>query len=143
MKFYKGTVGGVIDEENTGTFKAVLLENGIPTARDVNYVSPFFDPHRGGMLAIPYPDSEILVMYDDSLGEYYYLGTIFGKSSFTPGSDTSYKQEITGSRRSYNKENMPAAVVFTNSDGAGLKINDYLGGKYLPTVKSVILESIC
>lgn len=141
MKFYKGTVDGVIDEDNLGVFRVNVLESAVETAVWVNYVSPFYDPHRGGMLAIPYPKSEVLIMYDESLGEYFYMGTIFGKSKFTPGSDSAYKGEVAGSKRAYNMENMPAAVMITNSDGAGLKINNYLGGNYAPTVKSVVVES--
>jgi hypothetical protein len=93
------------------------------------------------MLAIPYPKSEVLIMYDENLGEYFYMGTIFGKSKFTPGSDSAYKDDVAGTKRAYNMENMPATVMMTNSDGAGLKINNYLGGNYAPTVKSVVVES--
>ena len=141
MIFLKGSVDSVIDVDRSGKFEVNISGRSIPSGSKINYVSPFYDPFRGGILALPAVGSEVIVAYDDALGEYYYFGTIVGKSKFSPGSDDSYVDDIAGNNRAYNKENMPAAMSFTNSDGAGLKINNYLGGSYLPTVKSVILES--
>lgn len=141
MIFYKGTVDGTIDSYNAGIFKVNILEREVPTVVDVTYVSPYFDVHRGGIFAAPSPGTEVLIIYDPSLREYFYLGTIVGKSKFTPGSDSSIKNPLLGTKRAYTKDNIPATMTFMNSDGAGLKINNYLGGKYQPLVKSVILET--
>lgn len=141
MIFLKGSVDSVIDVDRSGNFEVNISGRSIPSGSKINYVSPFFDPFRGGILALPAVGSEVIVAYDESLGEYFYFGTIVGKSKFSPGSDSSYVDDVAGNNRAYNRENMPAVMSFTNSDGAGLKINNYLGGNYEPTVKSVVIES--
>lgn len=141
MKFFKGVVDGVIDSNESGQFLVNLLERGIPTSVPVTYVSPFFDVNRGGTLAIPVKGAEVLVMFDESLGEYFYMGTIVGKSKFVQNNDPKFDAPIVGNKRAYNDIGAPSIVSFTNSDGAGLKINNYLGGTRKPLVKSVVLET--
>lgn len=142
MKFFKGSVEGSVDKSKQGLFDVALTEKSLPPVVTVNYVSPYFSPHNGGMVALPAGGSEVLVAFDESLGEFFYFGTIVSKSKFSPGSDSANKAELTGGTRDYNKDNIPARMSFANSDGAGLKINNYLGGIDAPTVKSVVLESI-
>jgi hypothetical protein len=141
MKFYKGIVDGVIDSSESGAFLVNLLERGIPTSVPVTYVSPFFDPFRGGVLTPPVKGAEVLVMYDESLGEYFYMGTIVGKPKFVENTDVKFDAPIVGNKRAYNDSGAPSVVSFTNSDGAGLKVNNYLGGTRKPLVKSVVLET--
>lgn len=141
MKFFKGVVDGVIDSNESGQFLVNLLERGIPTSVPVTYVSPFFDVNRGGNLAIPVKGAEVLVMFDESLGEYFYMGTIVGKSKFVQNNDPKFDAPIVGNKRAYNDSGAPSVMSFTNSDGAGLKINNYLGGTRKPLVKSVVLET--
>jgi len=135
MKFFKGTVEGSIDSSQQGLFSVNILEKGTPSVVTVNYVS------HGGITAVPPTGSEVLIAFDESLGEYFYFGTIAGKNKFSkePTPDKEQSPKVT---REYNKENISSRVSFTNSDGAGLKISNYLGGIYSPTVKSVVLESI-
>lgn len=141
MKFFKGKVDLTLDSKKQGSFKVNI--NGRPPDSHitVNYVSPFYDAHNGGMFAVPAHGSEVFMMYDESLGEYFYMGTIVGKSRFDPGIDDSLENEVINERLAYNSDGTPCMMTLTNSDGAGLKIINHLDGKDKPVGKSVVLKT--
>ena len=141
MKFFKGKVDLTLDEKKEGRVKVEI--QGRPPSNNitVNYLSPFYDNHAGGMFAVPAHGSEILLMYDEAMGEYYYMGTVVGKSKFNPGSDDNMKDAVISERLAYNSDGTPCIMTYTNSDGAGLKINNFQDGKEKHLVKSVVLKS--
>lgn len=141
MKFFKGKVDLTIDSSNEGKFKVSILGRPPDTNVIVNYVSPYYDVHNGGMFATPAHGSEILLMYDDAIGEFFYLGTIVGKSKFSPGIDDDMKSTVVSEKLAYNSDGSPCIMTYTNSDGAGLKINNFQDGKEKHLVKSVVLKS--
>lgn len=141
MKFFKGKVDLTVDKSNEGKFKVSILGRPPDSNAVVNYVSPYYDTHNGGMFATPAHGSEVLMMYDDSIGEFFYLGTIVGKSKFSPGSDGDMKDTVVSERLAYNSDGSPCIMTYTNSDSAGLKINNFQDGKEKHLVKSVVLRS--
>jgi hypothetical protein len=141
MKFLKGKVEITVDQNKEGRFKVTPLDRPPDSNTIVNYVSPYYDVHSGGMFAVPAHGSEVLMAYDEVLGEYFYLGTIVGKSRFTPGVDDSVKNAVVSERLAYNSDGSPCIMTYTNSDSAGLKINNFQDGKDKHLVKSVVLRS--
>lgn len=141
MKFYKAKVELTSDSNNEGRFVVTPLERVPNSNMIVNYVSPFYDSRAGGMFAVPANGSEVFLMYDETLGEYFYLGTIVGKSRFNPGIDDAAKDAVISEKLAYNSDGTPCIMTYTNSDGAGLKINNFQDGKDKHLVKSVVLKS--
>lgn len=141
MKFFKGRVDLTIDEKKEGHVKVEIQGRPPGTNITVNYISPFYDNHLGGMFAAPAHGAEILLMYDETMGEYYYMGTVVGKSKFNPGSDDNMKDAVISERLAYNSDGTPCIMTYTNSDGAGLKVNNFQDGRDKHLVKSVVLKS--
>lgn len=125
MKLYKAIVRSKQDTTKSGIFSCDV--NGYDHLVDigVNYVSPFYDVHNGGMFAPPAYGSEVLIYYDEDLRNYYYLGTIVGDPQSLPGIHSAQKNDVVNSKNVYTPDGVPKASTFTNSDGAGLKISDY------------------
>ena len=141
MKFYKARVNSNKNESQSGVFKASVERlDGNPNI-DVNYVSPYYSVNNGGLMAIPPKDSEIIIGHDEHLNEYFYFGTIVSKSKLIPGVDDKRADGVLPERLAYNKDNFPSMISFANTEGAGLKIHNYLNGTDSPLLKSVVLES--
>lgn len=125
MKLYKAVVKSILDINKSGVLTCDMLYNDHLKGIPVNYVSPSYDSHNGGIFTPPALFSEVLVYYDDDLGLYFYLGTMVGNSQLLPGTDAKNKNDVINSKNVYTPDGIPKASTFTNSDGAGLKISDY------------------
>lgn len=144
FQFKKGFVTQNKDKDQSGFFYALIYGEhylivddvivGIDTknpldlknvkGKPVRYTSPYFDKHHGGMFAIPNPGSEILLLYDEDLREYYYISTIVDHSVLT-GLRTPTPQKIMPLKNVYTPDGIPMAVTFTDHKGAGLKVSNY------------------
>jgi hypothetical protein len=125
MKLFKSIIKSKLDPNKSGMLTCDVLGRDDLKGIPVNYVSPTYDPHNGGIFAPPAYGSEVLVYYDEDLGLYYYLGTVVGNPQSLPGIHDKQKNDIVNSKNVYTPDGVPKASTFTNSDGAGLKISDY------------------
>lgn len=125
MKIYKAIVKDKQDKSKKGIFSCDVLGHDYLVNIPVNYVSPFYDAHNGGMFSMPAYMSEILIYYDEDFRQYFYLGSIVGDPQTIPGVYDSNKNDAVNSKKTYTPDGIPKAITFTNSDGAGLKISDY------------------
>ena len=125
LKIFTGIVVSNYDESNTG--KLIVKSESSQTNLEVTYVSPFYFPNGGGVLAIPEVGSKILMFSNDDDANIYYLGTVIdypdnpmvgGKTDWSP----------IGANRIYSEKNIPQKVMYTNQVGAGLTISR----KFLP-----------
>jgi hypothetical protein len=85
--------------------------------------------------------SEILVYYDETLREFFYLGTIVSNPQSAPGIHDKNKNQIVNSKNVYTPDGIPKASTFTNSNGAGLKISDYSTDETEQLLSKVQLKS--
>jgi hypothetical protein len=137
MKFFKGKV-----ESSTKDGVSVTLANRVPYRNvTVNMMSPFYDANNGGMFTPPAPGAEILFAFDEELGESFYLGTIVGKSILNPGSDDNQKKDTVNERFAFNSDSFATMMTFTNSDGAGLKVTNFIDGPEKQMIKNVVLKT--
>lgn len=142
MKFLKGKVQYTTDPSNEGKFVVSILGRPVNETVVVNYVSPFFDYSAGGMFAVPPPGSEVCVIFDNDLNEYFYMGTIVGKSKFNPNIEDGTNTSVVYENLAYNSDGSPCIVMLTDSNGAGLRINNHFDGPEKTLVKSVVLKSV-
>jgi hypothetical protein len=140
MNLLKGLVTSLMDSNKTSRFKASLY-GMVDTTVIVTYTSPYYDVHSGGMFAMPVIGSEVLIIYDAELGEYYYLSTIVAPHTFS-GKDSSIRKEpLINEKKVYTKAGSPRAITVTNSKGAGLKISNYFSDNTEPIHDKVVLKS--
>jgi hypothetical protein len=126
MKLYKAVVKNKQDPKNSAIITCDMLGHSDLVDIPVNYVSPSYDPHNGGFFALPSYATEVLVYYDEDLRQYYYIGTVVANPESLPGIHDANKNDVVNSKNVYTPDGIPKATTFTNSDGAGLKISDYL-----------------
>ena len=139
MKLLKGLVVGNKDLTRSGIFQVALV-NYPDVQVDVTYTSPFYSIHQGGFFAIPPIDSEVIIIQDDELNEYFYLSTIVSEPKLT-GVENKVKDPLINTRKIYTPNGSPKAITITNAKGAGLKISNYFSDSTEPIHNKVVLET--
>lgn len=129
MKLYKAVVRSKQDTTKSGIFSCDVNGHDHLVDIPVNYVSPFYDVHNGGMFALPSYSSEVLIYYDEDLRQYYYIGTIVGEPESLPGIHSAHGKDVVNSKNVYTSDGIPKGSTFTDSDGAGLKISKFSDGE--------------
>jgi hypothetical protein len=114
MNIYKGQIVSNSDFEKSGKFSAVIPDLGHESYL-VYYTSPYFTPNEGGMVAIPEPGSEILVIKNEE--DIYYLSTIVypPKKFFKGNFDKDYS--LIKDKYLYSTRAKPQRVVFGDNKG--------------------------
>ena len=133
MKVFKGYVTSIVDANKSGVFSVILYgqsDKFVP----VTYTSPMYSIGEGGYFQIPSMHSEVLVLFDEDLGEYFYLCTLVSKPRFSPKSWSDKKNlfQLINKRNLYSLLGIPRAVTLTDQKGAGLIIQNFYEDQGLP-----------
>lgn len=128
-------LGHVEDNSNytglkDGTFKAkVKLPDNTYIERDITYVSPYYRPNAGGMIAIPEIGSTILVFHNEEFSEdedeFYFLGcAVSDRGNLSPDRDPDFQaiRDNDPKAKTYSNKDKPVTQSFTNMAGAGMLI---------------------
>lgn len=144
MKLFKATVASNLDPNQSGVVYAEIHGEQLPESfmsftsqaniggvntianvRPITYTSPHFSRHTGGLIALPNPGAEILVIFDEDLGEYFYLSTIVSEPRLLGASNTKIQENLIDESYLYDSSGNPKALTFKDAKGAGLKVSNY------------------
>lgn len=139
MKLLKGMVIGNKDLSRSGKFQ-VALQHYPDVQVDVTYTSPFYLVHQGGFFAIPPMGSEVLIIEDHDLNQYFYLSTIVDYNVLN-GKEQAEVEPLINETKMYTPGGSPRAITIKNSKGAGLKISNYFNDGTEPLHNKVVLET--
>lgn len=119
-----GLVESIIDPSQSFKIYAKLL--GVDDERvNVTYTSPFHFRGKGGVIAVPNVGSKILILYDRTNGNYYYLSTVIeGWNTDDYIQDPSLLLTSITQENYYSDKDIPHRLTFTNEQDAGLVIRD-------------------
>jgi hypothetical protein len=134
MKLFKASVTSNIDFDKSGKFSAMIYGQSDKII-SVTYTSPFYSISEGGVFAIPSINSEVLIVFDDDLNEYFYLCTIVAKPRFSgktwkDGEDIA---KIINNRNVYSMLGIPRGMTVTDQKGAGLLISNFYEDQEIPS----------
>jgi len=120
---YKGKVITNLDIERRGMFYVEIPDIGYKgdNLLQVHYVSPFFEPRKGGDFSPPADGATVLIFREPISRKAYYLGTIV---SDTPDAITNYEKPKAPSvdPKTYYEDSVPAVKQFKGNGGDGLEI---------------------
>lgn len=150
IEFKKGLVTTNKDPSQTGVIHAIIygqhyfydefgniVSNGSPATKGdpidltnvqgvpIVYTSPYYDNHLGGMIAIPNPGSEIFILFDQDLNEYFYVSTIVGKKRLFGNNLSKTPTKVIPEKYIYTNQALPKAITYMDHKGAGLKVSNY------------------
>ena len=142
MKVLKGFVTNIVDTNKSGVF-SVMLYGQSDKVVPVTYTSQMYSIGEGGYFQIPNLHAEVLILFDEDLGEYFYLSTMVTKPRFSPKSWSDKKSlfQLVNKRNLYSLLGIPRAVTLTDQKGAGLIIQNFYEDQELPDW--VINSAIC
>ena len=153
MEFLVGTVkdNSNYHDKKDGTMLVELVIDNELVQEDVTYTSPYYMVNGGGMVAIPEPETQILVLHNknpkDGESSFYYHSCIVTdkgsknnkdrKPNFQAIKDNDNKAKI------YSKRDIPVTQAFTNTVGAGLYIQRDFDGISINNNVTVKAENGC
>ena len=119
---YKGKVMTSADVTRTGIVHVEELSLGYsyPNYLEVLYVSPYFEPTKGGQFSPPIEGSKILFYYDNFNRKGYYLGTVVADAEPSDVPTPTKDPEVDPAR--YYEDAAPATREFKGNAGDGLEI---------------------
>lgn len=121
---YKGFIKSEVDMTRTGVVWVEIPDLGYlhPNLLAVQYVSPYFQPGKGGQFTPPCEGSQILVFINPANNRGYYLGTIVADEidALLPNEEATSQPEVDPKR--YYEDISPAVKEFKGNGGDGLEI---------------------
>lgn len=146
MEIYTAIVKDNTNDEQDGSFYAIVPALSKTKLEKITYTSPYYRSNTGGMIAIPEDETQILVLHNespkDNESEWYFHSCIVQtKVSDGEKLNPNYTtiKENDPKATTYGNNNKPATQYFTNMAGAGMYIQRDKARSYLRN--NVIIKS--
>lgn len=146
MEIYTAIVKDNTNDEQDGSFYAIVPALSKTKLEKITYTSPYYRSNTGGMIAIPEDETQILVLHNespkDNESEWYFHSCIVQtKVSDGEKLNPNYTtiKENDPKATTYGNNNKPTTQYFTNMAGAGMYIQRDKARSYLRN--NVIIKS--
>ena len=130
-----GRVKDTTDENRRGTFKVQVGGKESKQFYTVNYVSPYGSNTEGAFIAIPEPETEVLICSPHGSSGWYYMGTTFAPEQKDTQGGAIPDSEVSPIERAephlYRATGRPMKYSFTSPHGGGITMSEEQNDEFI------------